>query len=118
MRFGERVRALRKAKGWRLRDLAERVNVGHTHLSRVENEHLNYGEYPTDDLIHRIALALEIDEDELRVLAKRVPESVKRRAIERPDAFLAFAACDDTLLDKLLSQIEHVQKTSSRKVAR
>ena len=85
MRFGERVRALRLVKGWRLRDLAERVGVGHTHLSRVENEHLNYGVYPSDDLIDRIADALEADEDELRVLAQRVPEQVKRRAIERPD---------------------------------
>jgi transcriptional regulator with XRE-family HTH domain len=108
MRFGERVRALRLEKDWRLRDLAERVGVGHTHLSRVENEHLNYGVYPTDDLIHRLAIALDADEDELLVLAKRVPECVKRRVIERPDAFLAFAACDDAVLDKLLLQIGHV----------
>ena len=34
MRFGERDRALRPRKGWRLLDLTERVSVGHTHLSR------------------------------------------------------------------------------------
>jgi len=88
--------------------------VGHTHLSRVENEHLNYGEYPSDDLIHRIAEALEASEDELRILAKRVPESVKRRVIERPDAFLAFAACDNAQLDKLLVEIGKVQKKSGK----
>jgi hypothetical protein len=45
MKFGERVRALRKAKGWSLRILAEKVDVGFTYLSRVENERLNFGDY-------------------------------------------------------------------------
>ena len=31
--FGKRVRQLRHAKGWSLRDLAERVNVGFTYLN-------------------------------------------------------------------------------------
>ncbi len=44
MTFGDRIRELRKQKEWRLRDLAEKVGVGVTHLSRVENEHLNYGD--------------------------------------------------------------------------
>ena len=107
MSFDERVPELRKEKGWRRRDLAERVRVGHTHLSRIENGHLNYGQYPSDDLIRRLAVAIECNVDDLRVLAKRVPESVRRRAIERPDAFLAFAACDDAFLDRLLFQIEN-----------
>ena len=97
--------------------MAERVGVGHTHLSRVENERLNYGEYPSDELIHRIAVALTADENELRVLAKRIPEPVKQRAIERPDAFLAFAACDDAVLDKLLVQISQIKTKSVRRVS-
>ena len=117
MRFGERVRELSREKGWRRRDLAERVGVGQTHLSRVENERLNYGEYPSDALIHRLAEALGADE--LRVLAKRIPEPLKRRALQRPDAFLAFAACDDATLDKLMSVIcrgsgRKAEKTVSR----
>jgi len=115
MRFGERVRQLRQAKGWRLRDLAERVGVGHTHLSRVENERLNYGEYPSDDMIRRIAAALEGDEDELRLLAKRIPERVKRRVLQRPDAFLRFAACDDATLDRLLTELGQSPRRSARK---
>jgi transcriptional regulator with XRE-family HTH domain len=115
MRFGERVRELRQAKGWRLRDLAERVGVGHTHLSRIENERLNYGEYPSDPLIHRLAEALETDEDELRLLAKRIPDRVKRRVLQRPDAFLAFAACDDATLDRLLAELGHSPRRSARR---
>lgn len=105
MKFGERIRVLRKAKCWSLRDLAEKVDVGFTYLSRVENERLNFGDYPSDALIHRLADALEADEDELVLLAKRVPERIRSRVLERPDVFSALAACDDSTLDKVLVQI-------------
>ena len=105
MTFGERVRQLRKAKDWTLRDLAEKVGVGFTHLSRVENEHLNFGDYPSDALIHRLADALDADEEELLILAKRVPERIRKRVIQRPDVFGALANCDDKTLDKVLGQI-------------
>ena len=103
--FGMRVRQLRHAKEWSLRDLAEKVGVGFTYLSRVENERLNFGDYPSDTLIHRLADALDADEGELLLLAKRIPEPVKRRVLQRPDAFLAFASCDDATLDKLMVEI-------------
>ena len=105
MTFGTRVRQLRHAKGWSLRDLAEKVDVGFTYLSRVENERLNFGDYPSDALIHRLADALEANEDELLILAKRIPEPVKKRFLQRPDAFCAFATCDDATLDKLMAEI-------------
>lgn len=103
--FGKRVRELRHAKGWSLRDLAAKVDVGFTYLSRVENERLNFGDYPSDALIRRLADALVADEGELLLLAKRIPEPVKKRVLQRPDAFLAFATCDDATLDKLMTEI-------------
>ena len=105
MNFGDRVRELRQKKGWRLLDLAEHVGVGSTYLSRVENERLNYGDYPSDALIHRLADALEAAEEELLILAKRVPAPVKKRVLQRPDAFCAFATCDDATLDRLMTEI-------------
>ena len=114
MNFGDRVRELRQKKGWRLLDLAARVGVGFTYLSRVENERMNFGDYPSDALIHRLADALEADEEELLILAKRVPAPVKKRFLQRPDAFRAFAACDDATLDKLMVQIGQVPKPRKR----
>lgn len=105
MTFGTKVRQLRHTKGWSLRDLAEKVGVGFTYLSRVENERLNFGDYPSDALIHRLADALEANEDELLILAKRIPEPVKKRFLQRPDAFCAFAECNDETLDELMVQI-------------
>lgn len=111
-----RVRQLRHAKDWSLRDLAGKVGVGFTYLSRVENERLNFGDYPSDALIHRLADALDADEEELLLLAKRIPEPVKKRVLQRPDAFCAFATCDDATLDKLMVQIGETPKP--RKLAR
>ena len=112
--FGKRVRGLRHAKEWSLRDLAEKVGVGFTYLSRVENERLNFGDYPSDALIHRLADALDADEGELLLLAKRIPEPVRKRVLQRPDAFLAFAACDDATLDKLMAEIGRTPKPRGR----
>jgi hypothetical protein len=58
-----------------------------------------------DTLIHRLADALEADEEELLILAKRVPEPVKKRFFQRPDVFCAIAKCDDATLDKLMQEI-------------
>lgn len=118
MMFGKRVRHLRHAKGWSLRDLAGKVGVGFTYLSRVENERLNFGDYPSDALIHRLADALDANEDELLMLAKRVPERIKRRVLQRPDVFGALADCDDKTLDKVMAEIGQMpnpRKTAIRK---
>ena len=115
MTFGKRVRRIRQEKGWTLRDLAGKVGVGFTYLSRVENERLNYGDYPSDALIHRLADALDADEEELLILAKRIPEPVKKRVLQRPDAFCAFANCDDATLDKLRAEIGQTPKPRKAK---
>jgi transcriptional regulator with XRE-family HTH domain len=119
MTFGKRVRQLRHAKEWSLRDLAGKVGVGFTYLSRVENERLNFCDYPSDALIHRLADALDADEEELLILAKRIPEPVKKRVPQRPDAFRAFATCDDATLDRLMTEIGQTpvpRKSRKRKV--
>ena len=113
MTFGERLRALRSSKGLTLRVLASKVGVGFTYLSRVETGTMTYGDYPSEALIHRLADTLDADEDELLLLAEKIPLPVKARVLQRPDAFRAFAACDDQTLDKLM--IEIGQKPKGRR---
>lgn len=115
MTFGEKLRKMRHAKGLTLRRLASQVDVGFTYLSRVETGTMTYGDYPSEALIHRLADVLEADEDELLLLAKKIPEPVRKRVLQRPDAFLAFAACDDETLDKLMTEIGQKPKVSNRK---
>lgn len=111
MTFGERVRQLRHEKKLSLRKLAPLVSVGYAYLSRVETGNLNFGDYPSDALIHRLAEVLDGDEDELLLLAKRIPERIKKRILQRPDVFSALAACNDLALDRLMKTFAHQRRT-------
>lgn len=106
MTFGERLRALRRAKGLTLRGIAARVKVGFTYLSRIETGRMTYGAYPSAELIRRLAGALDADEEELLLLAEKIPESLRRRIFERPDAFCRIARLNDKRLDRLLALID------------
>lgn len=114
MTFGEKLRKLRRTKGLTLRGLASEVGVGFTYLSRVETGTMTYGDYPSEALVHRLADALEADETELLLLAEKIPYSVRKRVLQRPDAFIAFAACDDQTLDKLMTEIGQLPKGRKR----
>ncbi len=59
-----------------------------------------------DDPTRRLAAALEADEDELLVLAKKVPPVIRERVFERPEAFGKLARLDDETLDLLIAQID------------
>lgn len=104
--FGERVRELRKAKGLTLRDLAAKVGVNFTYISKIENQKLSFGEFPSEDLIRSLAKALKGDVNELLLLAEKVPDSIRKRIMQRPDAFRKFAQLDDETIDRLLDEIE------------
>lgn len=105
MKFGQRIRELRKEKGLGQRALGTLVGVSFTYISKVENHQLDFGEYPSEELIRKLAKALKANEDELLVLAEKVPDRIKRRVLERPDAFGKLASLDDEALDAVLVQI-------------
>lgn len=80
--------------------------MGFTYLSRAENERLQYGDYPSDALIRKLAKVLEADADELLFLAKRIPDRMKRRILARPDAFRKLVELDDTALDQVMRGLD------------
>lgn len=106
MRFGERVRQLRHEKKLGQRGLAERVGVSFTYVSKIENEKLDFGDYPSEELIVKLARVLDTDPEELLILAQKVPERIRQRVLERPDAFGRFADLDDATLDRLLRHLD------------
>lgn len=102
MPFGERVRKLRELRHWTQRELAQRVDVSMSYISKVENERLHFGDYPSAKFIHRLAKILRADEDELLLLAERVPDSIRERVLARPEAFRLLASLGDADLDKII----------------
>ena len=61
MELGEKIKALRKRHGLSQEELAERVEINSTHLSRLET-----GKYqPSIDVLKRLAESLEVSTDYL-----------------------------------------------------
>jgi transcriptional regulator with XRE-family HTH domain len=110
MTFGTRIRELRQGKSLTLRDLARIVQVTFTYLSKIENQKLSFGEFPSSDLIVELARVLDGDPDELLLLAEKVPDAIRQRVLQRPDVFRKLAILNDQQLDDVL---EHLAKNSN-----
>jgi len=104
MTLGERIRELRQAKQLTLRDLAAKVGVGFTYISKIENHKLEEGHSPSENLLHKLAAELDGDEEELLLLAEKVPEPIRKRVCERPEVFRVVAGMNDKEMDMLLEQ--------------
>ena len=83
MEFGRRLRELRKQKNISQRDLATQVAVDFTYLSKIEGGRLAP---PSEDVIRRLAQALDADENELINLAGKIPKDLKAVLEESPQA--------------------------------
>lgn len=80
MSFATFIRDRRTSLGLSLRVAAQRLGVDPAHLSRVEA-----GKAPaSEQLIHRLARVLECQEDDLLLLAGRVPESIRVMVERQP----------------------------------
>lgn len=83
--LGALLRKLRRERGYTLVQLAERIPMSASNLSRVE---LGSQGPPADEVIERIAKALETDTAELLSAAGRIGagESFEQAVLERLDA--------------------------------
>jgi HTH-type transcriptional regulator, competence development regulator len=110
MNFGNRIRELRQAKNLTLRDLAKKVRVTFTYLSKIENQKLSFGEFPSNELIVKLAGVLDADPDELLILADKIPDAIRQRVLQRPDVFRKIATLDDRRLDEVLIFLDKAGK--------
>lgn len=79
MSFGAFIRDCRNRRGLTLLDVAAEIGVSIPYLSRIERDR---DRPPPDDLIRRIATALDITEDEAFAAARRLPPDLQGRASE------------------------------------
>jgi transcriptional regulator with XRE-family HTH domain len=106
MRFGDRIRVLRVQLGMTQQLLAEKMAVSVSYISKVENGKLHFGDYPSEKFIHKLAGELQADEDELLLLADKVPASIRCTIRQRPDFFRKLAKMNGKELDALESAIQ------------
>jgi transcriptional regulator with XRE-family HTH domain len=114
MDFGSSIRKLRKERGISLRDLADRVKIDFTYLSKIENGKVDP---PSERIIKLVAKELDTDSEELLNLAGKVSSEQIRKAVESNPSV-------GILLRKLQSrnltneQIESMVKIATRDTAR
>ena len=106
MQFGERVKHLRLRHDFTQQYLADRMRVSVSYISKVENGKLHFGDYPSEKFIHKLASELNADEDELLLLADKVPASIRKRIQQRPELFRKLAAMDKRSLDAIESAVD------------
>ncbi len=83
IKFGNRLRELRKKAGLSLRKLARKIDVDFSYISKLENGQLPP---PSEPVISRLAEILHAEKEELLELSGRIPsdiaEVVKTQAIQ------------------------------------
>lgn len=72
--FGQKLRELRKAKNFSQRELADKVGVDFSYISKVENDRLPP---PAGDTIVKICEILEVEADSLLALTGKMPSETK-----------------------------------------
>jgi len=117
--LGSYVRELRQQKGLTLRQLAEKVKMDFTYLSKVENDNLfgpDRKRYNVSmDNLKVLARVLEGDVDKMQLLAGKMPEQVIKDATEKDKAAEFFRAIPKEGLSeddwgKLLHQLRSKKK--------
>jgi transcriptional regulator with XRE-family HTH domain len=78
--LGQRIRALRKEKGWSQQDLAYRIGMEKSNLSVIENGKSN----PQILTLVRIACTLEVQPLELLQFELEIPQFIEARGAYLP----------------------------------
>lgn len=70
--FAQVIRTARVSLGYSQRELASRVEIDFTYLSKLESDCTQYP--PKEYVVHQLAYYLDLDKDELICLTGRLPE--------------------------------------------
>ena len=86
--FGEYIRELRLGKTLTLRELAEKIGVDFTYLSKLENNKMENN--PSLDLFKKLATELNADENVLTTLVGKVPSIILEQIAQDQNAMKFF----------------------------
>jgi len=81
--FGRVLRELRRSRGISQRNLAAKVGVDFSYISKIENDRLPP---PAADTIVKICNALEVSPDSLLALSGKIPKELKEAIGSSPAA--------------------------------
>ena len=80
MTFGQTVKKLRKAKKITQLELAEKIGVDFTYISKIENDKTKLP--PAEKTIRKLAEVLDTDAEEFILLAKKIPQNLRDTLVD------------------------------------
>jgi transcriptional regulator with XRE-family HTH domain len=99
--FGQRIKRRRRELRLTQRDVAERLEIDFTYLSKLENDR---GDPPGERTVRNLARVLGDDQEDLLALAGKVPEQLRERA-QKDAAFARLVRRLPEMSDKELGDI-------------
>ena len=111
-KFGAFIRREREAKGLSLRDMAKKIKVSPTFLSKVETEDWKPGE----EKLRKIAEVIGCDPDDLMARAGRVPTELSEIIKQSPHRHQMTALLRTAMgftaeeMEKLVSQAQKIKQ--------
>src|SRR6476660_1277469 len=112
-KFGALVRREREAKEIGLREMAKKIGVSPTYLSKIERDEFSP---PAEDKVRKIAVILDLDADELLARAGRVASDLTDIIRRQPREAASFLRSTGGRLtaDQWRELVEKTQKTKNR----
>jgi transcriptional regulator with XRE-family HTH domain len=101
-KFGEVIRSKREAKGISLREMAKKLNLSPTYLSKVERDEIPP---PAVERIVALAQFLGLPSDELFALADRVPDDLLPIIKGKPTTVPELLRLIDRLTDEQVREL-------------
>ena len=80
--FGQEVKRLRKAKRITQLELAERIGVDFTYVSKIENDRTL--RTPAESTIRKLADVLGANQEALILLANKIPQNLQETIVQEP----------------------------------
>jgi transcriptional regulator with XRE-family HTH domain len=109
MSFGKRVLELRRQKRLTQRELAARLEIDFTYVSKIENDGLPNP--PSEQLIRKMAKELSVDAEELLDLAGKFDQRTLQNVVaEIPEAGILLRRLQNGQISK--DQIKHFLEQS------
>ncbi len=114
MTLGKRIKELRRVANLSLRELGKRVGTDFTYLSKIENDKYD-SRPPSEDLLAKLARVLGTDENELLILAERIPDDAKDTLLRNKEVLSFFRSIKGKEISpetwgKLMKEIEKSEK--------
>lgn len=109
--FGERIKRARREQKLTQRDLANRIGINFTYLSKIENGEMPA---PSEEKIFGLAKHLQLDADELFSLARRLPNELVDLAT-KPHMPTILRAAKDLSDEERQEMLEWVEQRRAKK---